>query len=153
MKYLIFLCPLLIFCSQQEQKKRNCQVYLSYNTYEKKLSYKIINTSNVNIFIPVNYKARITNDSVILEAYNKSDIIDYNKFVAPKMKLLYTDSTSTGSFKTNIEITKTPNYYVRLFDKDFAEYVSENKTQVITENFFIEYELKHSILIKTILKG
>lgn len=96
----------------------------------------------------MNYRIRKSNDTIILEAYYKSSLIDYNKFIVPQMQLLPMGSSLEGTVNISDKLKADYNYFFRIFDEDPQTYMSENGINVMSELTFIRYENSSSQLIK-----
>lgn len=140
--YLIFVFA--ISCGMKPHQKNLILISLSGAS----LNYEIKNIGSEKIFIPMNYRIRKSNDTIILEAYYKSSLIDYNKFIVPQMQLLPMGSSLEGTVNISDKLKADYNYFFRIFDEDPQTYMSENGINVMSELTFIRYENSSSQLIK-----
>jgi hypothetical protein len=136
----------------KKNKMRECEAYISYVDKDTVLSYKIVNLSSKDVFIPNKFWINEFNDSLIIEAFDKDPMISYNQFMIPELKNLSVDSAATGNVEVGNfnNIISTHNCYLRIFDEKFEDYAAENKIEISTvyTTDFIIFEKKHSMLIK-----
>jgi len=122
----------------------DCNV--SYKVSRSILVYHIENTGKNRLFIPAKYRVIKTRDSIVLEAYAKSNMIDYNQFIVPKMDFLLGTSQLTGKVDVAGLLSSDAKLFMRVFTEDFMTYIHDNKVKLPTENDFIDYEKKFSFL-------
>lgn len=129
----------------QEPTKNRCEIDITIDN--ERLVYTIRNKNEECVFVPEDYYVAVrSNDTIILEAYPKSDLINYNQFIAPKMSCVLKDGIEKGEiYSSNL---REGNYFMRIFQKDAQKYFSKNKIDPLTEQDFIEFEKQYSELIK-----
>lgn len=145
----------MFFLNCKEQSKRN--QYLGYVLFEyssKQVQYKIVNKSPNDIFIPEDFLIRISKDSILFEAYDKSELVHYNKFMMPEMKELSSNSTIKGHIQIDnldsLNVSRS-SCYIRIFDSDFKKYLILKKMETYYVSDFSDFEKKHSFLISAII--
>jgi hypothetical protein len=139
---LIFIIPIFSSCNfinKVKNKEILCKVEVKI--VQHNINYEISNLSEDEFFIATNYFLLKDADQFILESYPKSDLINYNQFVTPKLISLKAGESIKG--KTSSSQIVTENLYLRIY----KSYNSEEKSS-INESNFLSYEEKKSVLIK-----
>ena len=146
----------MIFWSCTEQTKlEKYSAYVSINNSSKYIEYKVVNNSQNGVFIPETFFLMINKDSILFEAYDKSDLIHYNQFMIPKMRIISPDSSINGGFSIDyldsLTINKS-NYYLRIFDEDFKTFLQKKKIETYSEKTFLNFEKEHSLIVAALRK-
>jgi hypothetical protein len=156
MKKGIFFIGIMIFWSCIEQTKlEKYSAYVSINNSSKYIEYKVVNNSQSTVFIPETFSPRVNKDSILFEAYDKSDLINYNQFMIPKMKIITSDSSIIEGFSIDYLDSLTinrSNYYLRIFDEDFEIYLQKKKIETYSEKTFLIFEKEHSLIVAALKK-
>jgi hypothetical protein len=145
--YLVNL-TLLIFtpCSNKIGAEQSCRAYINFTPLG--LSYKLVNNGSSIIIIPESFRVNKEKDSLLLDSYVKSKIIDYNQFKIPLMRTLPVDSTVSGILRNVVvKSGKKYTFFVRVYDMLLKDYIKNSNSPIITEQDFVEYEKMHSHLI------
>jgi len=150
MKEIILIILLFSLTSCAKQKH---EVTVWIKKEKNSLRYNISNTGSSSIFIPHEYYAKVSGDSVIFEGIYKpteSEVAPlYNSFIPPKMFMLRSGTVSeiftlTDNFQDNI--TK---YYFRIYTQSFENYLNKINYQYNPHlKEFLSYENKSSYLVK-----
>jgi hypothetical protein len=156
MKKCKYFIVIIFFWSCTEQTKpEKLSAYVSINNPSKYIEYKVVNKSPDSVFIPERFFPRINNDSILFEAYEKSDLIHYNQFMIPKVRIIAPDSSINGGFSINYLDSVTinnSNYYFRVFDEDFNTYLQNKKMETYSEKIFLNFEKEHSLIVAALRK-
>ena len=89
-------------------------------------------------------------DSILFEAYNKSDLVHYNQFMIPQMKILPPSDSLEGGISIEYLDTltiKKSNYYFRVFNEEFKDYLHDKKIETYSEKTFLRFEKEHSLVV------
>jgi len=152
MNYL-FLLQIVTFnllsCTSISNQNDMVTLEIKLDTITKNVNYKITNNSDDIIFLGKTlYLLKSEKDTILLECYPKSKLINFNQFIIPEMISLTKGKSIDGFLKVqNISTIENKQFFVRIFQVDDAVYFSKNKNP-ITENIYLKYELENSRLIK-----
>lgn len=143
--FILFIFNIGCVSTGQEPIKNKCEIDITIDN--ERLVYTIRNRNEECVFIPKDFYLDVkSNDSILLEAYQKSNLINYNQFIAPEMDCVMKDSIKEGKiYSSDLRIG---NYFIRVFQKDAQKYFLKNKIDPLTEQDFIEFEQQYSELIK-----
>ena len=113
------------------------------------LNFKITNSKNSSVYVPENhYINKIGKDSMVIEAYPKSELINFNQFSIPILKRIEKDDNYLG--KVDYNKVHGKKVFVRIYLSSYEGYFKK-KLLSMTKSQFDEFEENNSKLVLSTL--
>jgi hypothetical protein len=145
----MILISLYFILSSVKQNIGDCKAYVNYDYRDSLFSYKILNDTKEDVYIARYNTTSFDSDSMLIQGYDMGGY--YNAIPVPVLVRLTSNSFSTGKIKIwpfDDFYANTNIVFVRIYDKDFKVYASENKIDNNSIGDFLDFEKIHSKLIK-----
>ncbi len=133
-------------CTPSNNNLKNVSVEVRLEKDKQSLFFKVINNTDDIIYISKDYYITVLGkDSFALETYPKSNLINYNQFIAPDLRSVLQGDSLLGVIESSL--LKDGVFFIRVFNSDPKAYFKNNATKV-TEQEFILFEKEKSILVE-----